>query len=90
MSSDATAPDSFTPTADDDDAEQATESENTAGDGAGTLSRPNGVSNATNTGQSHKSTDRAKQRTDLRTADRHASWREVATACHVEAGLGSW
>lgn len=26
------------------------------------------------------------QRTDLRAADRHASWREVASACHVEPG----
>jgi hypothetical protein len=87
MSSDGSAPDSFTPTADDDDPEQATQSENTAGDGAGTLSRPNGVSNVTNTGQRHKSIDQPR-RTDLRTADRHASWREVATACHVEPGLG--
>jgi hypothetical protein len=35
------------------------------------------------------STDRLSctdHRTDLRTADRHASWREVARACHVRPG----
>lgn len=78
----------FTVTGDDDDAEQATEDENAAGGGAGT-STPAGkeLSDATYTGQRHKSTEQRERRTDLRTVDRHASWREVATACHVEPGL---
>jgi hypothetical protein len=81
--------DGFTSAADDDDPEQATENENAAGDGAGT-STPAGkeLSDDTYTGQSHKSTEQQQRRTDLRTADRHASWREVANACHVDAGRG--
>jgi hypothetical protein len=79
----------FTVKRDDDDPEQATEYKNAAGDGAGT-STPAGkeLSDATYTGQRHKSTEQRTRRTDLRTADRHASWREVASACHVEPGLG--
>jgi hypothetical protein len=75
---------SFIETAEDDVAEQATKDNNTTGVGAGT-SPPveSGVSNGNYTGQRHKSTD---ERTDIRTADRHASWREVARACHVQPG----
>ena len=42
------------------------------------------LSNATYAGDIHKRTD---CRTDLRTADRHASWREVYAQCHVGVGM---
>jgi hypothetical protein len=74
----------FIETAEDDEAEQATEDNNTTGVGAGT-SPPvgSGVSNDDYTRQRHKSTD---ARTDIRTVDGHASWRQVARACHVNPG----
>jgi len=37
------------------------------------------------TRESYKATDR--RRTDLRTTDRHASWREVYAQCHIEVGM---
>lgn len=43
------------------------------------------VSNVTYSSYSFKLTDR--RRTGLRTTDRHASWREVYYACHVEVGV---
>jgi len=74
----------FIETAEDDPTEQATDDETATGVGAGT-SPPVGyeVSNDDYTGQRHKSTDR---RTDIRTVDGHASWRQVARACHVKPG----
>ena len=42
------------------------------------------LSNATYTGDIHKPTD---CRTDIRTTDAHASWREVYRACHVGVGM---
>jgi len=42
------------------------------------------VSNETNARDIHKRCD--DRRTDLRTTDAHASWREVYRACHVRGG----
>lgn len=81
--------DGFTSSPDDDNPEQATKYNDTAGDGAGTSAPADrSVSDDTYHGQSHKSIEQPKRRTDLRTIDRHCSWREVANACHVEPGLG--
>jgi len=55
------------------------------GDGAGTSTPARDQNNVTYTAGSLNSSD-SDRRTDLRTDDRHCSWREVAAACHVEPG----
>lgn len=79
------APDSFRIDAA-DGTEQATEEES-VGDAGGTSAptQDQDDRNRAYTADRLRSIDR---RTDLRTAERHASWREVAATCHVKAGLG--
>jgi hypothetical protein len=66
------------------DADTAKESNDREGAGAGTSSpSEENAGNATNDTQRHSYTDR---RTDIRTTDRHYSWREVYAVNHVHPG----
>lgn len=70
---------------DDEDEDVAKAKQNQKRQGQGTNRTPDEVSNndENNDTESHNSTGR---RSGLRTHDRHASWREVAIACHAKEG----
>lgn len=83
MSSDRKGP-TVKPSGSETDGQQATETEIVVG-----TPRQEGPTEETSSddrynGERHKSSGR--RRTDLRTTDEHASWREVAYSCHCEPG----
>ena len=81
------APDGTTksePTNADTDATQEIKTDRGRSGQATPVERP--ISNDTNDVQSHKFTEQ-EYRTGLRTADDHASWRDVYRACHVGVGV---
>ena len=72
------------PTNADTDATQDTKNDRGRSGQATSVDRPN--SNETYTSQRHKFTEQ-EDRTGLRAAENHASWREVYRACHVGVGV---